>query len=1073
MRNGLIKKTVSLLLVFIMISITVFCAEADEIVYLPGNKNKQEDIPVFEEFEGSFMMEAEDGLVSAPFEVFDDQPDNTSEGKYLDAHGSTPWDAVPVKYQFYVSKKGKYRLVVRRQGIANQNSTWFWMDNETEKNRYEPSATSSWGWYVDNARNNHWYLDEGWHILNMQARKPDHKIDRILLTLDPKYVPTGFGLCPGEKGFDKSEAKILKILANGNRVAYIAAKAHFENDVPMGSGEAVFSMLGFDVRRDESSMTFINGRNYVKVFDGTRKAIYNNKQFYLPEKSYIDEDSMVVAYIPIAEKLGAEHSFDDVNIASYLTYSKYKNAELIKEEESEIFSYKAQSGNELPEAEEGKIKIDLHYECLSYEIPYDDKNAACVVEVSNPGVISSWGQRQPEYRNGAFVGMFSALHEFEKDYELRVWIYKDGKLADSFKRSFKTSKRANETWKDIVPDAEKLTLTSTFENIGFYINAPEKTECKVSYREKGGEWKDAYTPFYDNRSFQFRGSIVGLKENTEYEVKAELSGAVSDSRTAEISTWAEDVPIAKTISVKDIYKGGPILLHKLNGTPDGWIKIVGDGETVIDGGMNETEAIMVSDCSYIIFDNLLIKGGKRHGINVTNASHDIRIQNTEIWGWARKGNFNVLDGAFYDQTGTIINNDAAVRISDVSNVVVERCYFHDPRGHSNAWRGPTWLSTHPNGPNAIRYRGISGVVIRYNDFIGSNLHRWNDAIESYYNGNDTGGAGSDADVYGNILAYGQDDGIELDGGAMNNRFYQNRVDGFYCGISVAPTNIGPIYVFRNVWSGLNDEAGRHTVAFKANNSVKNEFGMRYYFHNVVDGTKAALQPTEEDDFGYSRNNIFVVTGDEYSYMEVLGWRDYSSFDYDLFGNYNRKGGAGQPIKKDDFTELNAVLGLPSYVDRIGADFRLTSESLGIDKGEYLANFSDGFTGSGPDMGAFETGTDEWSFSPYRPVQMKSDKYRLYFDKTNNTAEVKITLGDIGEGHTYKLRINEAFPFISVENEEGKDFGEAKPNSEIILNVKYDASKMRLENDVAAFTFRLDNGFSIPVTIEASGGTASK
>lgn len=111
--------------------------------------------------------------------------------------------------------------------------------------------------------------------------------------------------------------------------------------------------------------------------------------------------------------------------------------------------------------------------------------------------------------------------------------------------------------------------------------------------------------------------------------------------------------------------------------------------------------------------------------------------------------------------------------------MIERCYVHEPVGYTNPWNGVIELGefkgrkytfTHPQGPNAVYVmQAGGGLVLRYNDFIGSQTHRYNDPVEGWENRSEIGGLAKDADVYGNVMAFGQDDAIELDGGQCNIR----------------------------------------------------------------------------------------------------------------------------------------------------------------------------------------------------------------------------------------------------------------------------------------------------------------
>ena len=62
---------------------------------------------------------------------------------------------------------------------------------------------------------------------------------------------------------------------------------------------------------------------------------------------------------------------------------------------------------------------------------------------------------------------------------------------------------------------------------------------------------------------------------------------------------------------------------------------------------------------------------------------------------------------------------------------------------------------------------VRNTVIRYNEFIGSDAHRFNDAVEGWGNFHPRGGFNQDAEIYGNFMIFCNDDNIELDVGQQN------------------------------------------------------------------------------------------------------------------------------------------------------------------------------------------------------------------------------------------------------------------------------------------------------------------
>ncbi|MDR2626403.1 MAG: right-handed parallel beta-helix repeat-containing protein, partial [Dysgonamonadaceae bacterium] len=390
--------------------------------------------------------------------------------------------------------------------------------------------------------------------------------------------------------------------------------------------------------------------------------------------------------------------------------------------------------------------------------------------------------------------------------------------------------------------ASEFTVKPTFEACGLYLYYEEETECKIFYRKTAEkDWHSAYPPIYDREKSEFRGSIVRLSENTDYTVKAEIysaSGKKQETFTENFKTWNSHPPIGKTIHISafknkdnDSYD-----INKVEGKPGGWIKIVGD-QAVDALHTTRDYAIAVNRSRYLILEGITVAGGGKHGIFIDRSSSNIRIINCDISKWGRSSNIQNENGVYIDKNKNKINNDAGIRIERTGNIVVERCYIHDSRAKTNPWagiiqdgphKGTEYKSTHPEGPNGIHVtQATEGIVVRYNDVIGSQEHRYNDPIETAQNGYVDGGFNKDADIYGNVMAFGQDDGIELDGGQCNVRLFNNRIEQTFCGISVAPNRRGPSYIFNNLVWNLGNANGVESVAVKSGGDVNTTYGRQF------------------------------------------------------------------------------------------------------------------------------------------------------------------------------------------------------------------------------------------------------
>ena len=310
----------------------------------------------------------------------------------------------------------------------------------------------------------------------------------------------------------------------------------------------------------------------------------------------------------------------------------------------------------------------------------------------------------------------------------------------------------------------------------------------------------------------YRGSMRGLSEDTDYSARLATNGVAVAQGS--FRTWKSDVPIAKTIELSTDGEQ-PIVISE-RGAADGWIRYVAKDGKALDFGEGENPPIAIRGARYVVIDGLRILGNRaRHVFDIRDARF-VRIRNCDISRWGRTGEPR------FDKKGWIfdpakpegkwgINLDGAIKIGqETFACVVERCWIHDPRGRANSW-----FYSHPSGPEAIVMdRPEGSTVIRWNDFVGSDLHRYNDAVEGTGNFNRSGGFNRDADVYGNFMAFCNDDCIELDGGQRNVRCQGNRFESSYCGVSVQGCMRGPSYVCDNLFSGMGGEFGESGQTLK-------------------------------------------------------------------------------------------------------------------------------------------------------------------------------------------------------------------------------------------------------------------
>ncbi len=354
--------------------------------------------------------------------------------------------------------------------------------------------------------------------------------------------------------------------------------------------------------------------------------------------------------------------------------------------------------------------------------------------------------------------------------------------------------------------AGELRLRPTFESCGVAWGAAAPiADLQLEYRRAGSSaWLPSrWPPPYFAGTRDYRASLTALAENTDYEVRLKAAGAVQAAGA--FRTWRTNVPIARTETIDPATARFPIVLDA-RGTPDGWVRYVVKGGRLDNPTKEATLAIVGAE--YVLLDGATLTGaygGFKHEPIHIERSRGVRIRNCEVSHWGVEARPD------WERGGQLPNWQSAIYIGkEASEVTVERSYVHDPVSYANSWR-----YSHPSGPEAVLVDAPAhSTVIRYCDFIGSDDHRYNDVIEGALNGSMTGGFNRDADVYGNFLAFANDDCIELDGGQQNVRCYDNRFEGALSGVSVQCANAGPGYVFDNLFCELGERFGCVNPAIK-------------------------------------------------------------------------------------------------------------------------------------------------------------------------------------------------------------------------------------------------------------------
>ncbi len=517
------------------------------------------------------------------------------------------------------------------------------------------------------------------------------------------------------------------------------------------------------------------------------------------------------------------------------------------------------------------------------------------------------------------------------------------------------------------------SLVPTFSSAGVYWKPAGGGASKavtVQYRALGSTtWTQGQDLWFDGRALagrpaEYRGSIVGLAAGTTYDVRLTVAGT-STSVTQQVTTWAEEFPVATTIELP-ASSSKPLDLSR-TGSPTGYVLVTGPGggPATIDVAGAADYNIGLTNSSHVIIRGLTLKGARRHGIQLGAGTddpvRDIVIEGNTVseWGTADASGFGTnLDSAVYSDS------------EKLTRVVIQGNRFTAPRTTANSWKELHNGSYHPLGPQGITIRrGLGNNVIRYNDIVGDASHHFNDGMGATANFGYKGFPGRDSDIHGNHIAYTWDDGIEAEGGGMNVRVWDNYMTEVYHGLGLAPVSLGPLYAFRNVQDVSRSHAGAtygQSLFKMGGNTSGGTFygdGRAYLFHNSQLKPQVGPMGHKALEAGsgrvlrnaVTRNNI-LHTGSPATTASISddGLSPTNSFDFDLYNGL---------LKTAPGAEAGGVKGEPVHVPGWGFDpvtqaglFSLAPGSPGLDAGTPLPGFDDGWTGSAPDMGAHEVGT---------------------------------------------------------------------------------------------------------------------
>ena len=431
-----------------------------------------------------------------------------------------------------------------------------------------------------------------------------------------------------------------------------------------------------------------------------------------------------------------------------------------------------------------------------------------------------------------------------------------------------------------------------------------------------------------------------------------------------------------------------------SGTPEKPIVIkgAGDGEVIFDGdGCQNLFNLMAANYNY--FEGITVRN--------TNVAFLLGIKNI-----AGSSGFTLKHSRIYD-VGRAVEDDwsGSKNFYIADNVFIGR---HDPNKLQSWWTPAVW-SKFPGYPApitseyAIKIYG-QGHVVAYNY-----VANWHDGIDIATYGDPDGTpnespdrAPVSIDFYNNDIYNMADNCIEADGGAHNIRVFRNRCFNSAGGaLSAQPTFGGPLYFFQNIVYDATTGGPLKLIDTPA--------GVLIYQNTFV-GQGRLMGPASNVHF---LNNLILGDGWADPVLNLRTFTNYSTSDYNGF-HLNPGAAASFEWTSPDFGAAADFSGklitrtfktLADYQKATGQDLHsvlvdytifaeveppdkndpqrlynpedfyfqlqpvLGGFEIGqfanpaIDAGVLLPTINDDFTGSAPDLGAYERGRPVPHYGP--------------------------------------------------------------------------------------------------------------
>jgi len=469
------------------------------------------------------------------------------------------------------------------------------------------------------------------------------------------------------------------------------------------------------------------------------------------------------------------------------------------------------------------------------------------------------------------------------------------------------------------------------------------------------------------------GSIFDLKPDTGYEIRLKLSDP--DGGSAERTVRARTRPVPGPAPDAVVKKVNPRTLEQeaLLAEPGDILLLAPGyyGEFVMQRDGEPGRPIVIrSDGSHPVinstFDGVSLEFRKHVILEGVTVNGSVRLCFGEELA-VRRCTVNA-------KYGIIAKSQPGCKNCYIADNVVSYVmpWVAESTGSSSIWGGAANIGEgiEITGPgNVICFNRVSG----FRDCISTMEDLW--VYEQ-----------SCIDIYNNDIYVGPDDGIEADFCMHNCRIMRNRITNCGMGLSSQPGLGGPVYFIRNVMYNIamapfkleRHSYGNiflHNTAVKAGNGFFEHHGQNEYFRTVFKNNLCIGGTGGGRKGRYSSGQGLAVA--------LPGFNRTCEFDY------NGVGTCGTPfgglIADKTFTDIQGLRRLtggkhsvqvdmgvfasgvgfpdPMFPERAPADLRLAPHSAAVDAAEVIPGVNGGFTGSAPDIGAYELGQPLPQYGP--------------------------------------------------------------------------------------------------------------